>query len=74
MRRAILKKFILVLLAALCINSVIFYLASRHTILKMAREDMTLYHGNDWIRLLDYEDESYLAVQVRAYGGVYRRG
>ena len=42
MRRAILKKFILVLLAALCINSVIFYLISSHMILKMAREDMTL--------------------------------
>lgn len=63
MRRAILKKFILVLLAALCINSVIFYLISSHMILKMAREDMT-YTIEMIDRLLDYEDESYLAVQI----------
>ena len=56
MRRAILKKFILVLLAALCINSVIFYLISSHMILKMAREDMT-YTIEMIDRLLDYEDE-----------------
>ena len=39
MRRAILKKFILVLLAALCINSVIFYLISSHMILKKEETD-----------------------------------
>lgn len=57
------EKFILVLLAALCINSVIFYLISSHMILKMAREDMT-YTIEMIDRLLDYEDESYLAVQI----------
>ena len=39
MRRAILKKFILVLLAALCINSGIFYLISSHMILKKEETD-----------------------------------
>ena len=63
MRKAILEKFIFVLLAALCINSVIFYLISSHMILKMAREDMT-YTIEMIDRLLDYEDESYLAVQI----------
>ena len=40
MRKAILEKFIFVLLAALCINSVIFYIASRNTILDTTRKDM----------------------------------
>ena len=35
MRKAILERFILVLLAALCINSVIFYIASSNMILTM---------------------------------------
>ena len=63
MRKALLERFILVLLAALCINSVIFSLISSHMILKMAREDMT-YTIEMIDRLLDYEDESYLAVQI----------
>ncbi|MCC8024122.1 MAG: GHKL domain-containing protein [Clostridium sp.] len=41
MRKAILEKFILVLLAALCINSVIFYIASGTMILSTSRRDMT---------------------------------
>ena len=40
MRHAILEKFIFVLLAALCINSVIFYIASRNTILDTTKKDM----------------------------------
>ena len=40
MRKALLERFILVLLAALCINSVIFYIASRNTILDTTRKDM----------------------------------
>lgn len=40
MRKAILEKFILVLLAALCIHSVIFYLASSTMILSTSRRDM----------------------------------
>ena len=41
MRKAIMEKFILVLLAALCFNSVIFYLASSTMILRTSRRDMT---------------------------------
>lgn len=63
MRRAILEKFILVLLAALCINSVIFYLISSHMILNMTKEDMT-YSIEMIDHLLDYEDDSCLAVQI----------
>lgn len=40
MRKAILQRFILVLLAALCINSVIFYIASSNMILTTSRRDM----------------------------------
>lgn len=63
MRRSILKKFILVLLAALCINSVIFYLISSQMLLTMAKEDMS-YTIEMIDRLLDYEDETGLAAQV----------
>ena len=40
MRRALLKKFALVLLAALFLNSLIFYGASSRSILNSTREDM----------------------------------
>lgn len=40
MRKAILERFIIVLLAALCINSVIFYIASSNMILTTSRRDM----------------------------------
>ena len=40
MRKALLERFILVLLAALCINSVIFYIASSKMMLK-TQNDMT---------------------------------
>lgn len=40
MRKAILQKFILVLLAALCINSAIFYIASSRMILNTTQRDM----------------------------------
>lgn len=63
MRRAILKKFILVLLAALFINSIIFYLISSHMILNMATKDMT-YTIEMIDRLLNYEDEAGLNGQV----------
>ncbi len=45
MRKAILEKFIFVLLAALCINSVIFYIASRNTILDTTKRH-ALHHGD----------------------------
>ena len=54
MRKAILEKFIFVLLAALCINSVIFYIASRNTILDTTRKDM-LYTMEMIDRTLDYD-------------------
>ena len=41
MRKALLERFILVLLAALCINSVIFYIASSKMMLKNSKNDMT---------------------------------
>lgn len=46
MRKAILEKFIFVLLAALCINSVIFYIASRNTILDTTKKGHALHHGD----------------------------
>ena len=62
MRKAILEKFIFVLLAALCINSVIFYIASRNTILDTTRKDM-LYTMEMIDRTLDYDGD--LLEQVR---------
>ncbi|MCB7319760.1 sensor histidine kinase [Lacrimispora sp. 210928-DFI.3.58] len=56
MRKAILQKFILVLLAALCINSVIFYFASSRIILKNTREDMS-YTLRVLDSILDYEGD-----------------
>ena len=56
MRKAILEKFIFVLLAALCINSVIFYIASRNTILDTTRKDM-LYTMEMIDRTLDYDGD-----------------
>ena len=62
MRKAILEKFIFVLLAALCINSVIFYIASRNTILDTTKKDM-LYTMEILDQTLDYEGEGlYLLV------------
>ena len=62
MRKAILEKFIFVLLAALCINSVIFYIASRNTILDTTKKDM-LYTMEILDQTLDYEGD--LAGQVQ---------
>ena len=56
MRKAILEKFIFVLLAALCINSVIFYIASRNTILDTTKKDM-LYTMEMLDQTLDYEGD-----------------
>ena len=50
MRKAILEKFIFVLLAALCINSVIFYIASRNTILDTTKKTC-FTPWRYWIRL-----------------------
>lgn len=54
MRKAILQRFILVLLAALCINSVIFYIASSNMILNTSRRDMR-YTIRAIDSILDYE-------------------
>ena len=62
MRKAILEKFIFVLLAALCINSVIFYIASLNTILDTTKKDM-LYTMEILDQTLDYEGD--LAGQVQ---------
>ena len=53
MRRALLKKFALVLLAALFLNSLIFYGASSRSILNSTREDM-LYILESADSLLEY--------------------
>ena len=50
MRKAILEKFIFVLLAALCIDSVIFYIASRNTI-GYNKKRHALHHGDIWMTL-----------------------
>ncbi len=53
MRKALLERFILVLLAALCINSVIFYIASSKMMLKL-KNDMT-YTIKAVDSILDYD-------------------
>ena len=70
MRKAILEKFIFVLLAALCINSVIFYIASRNTILDTTKKDM-LYTMEILDQTLDYEGETTVPsvrIKVRRLG------
>ena len=54
MRKALLERFILVLLAALCINSVIFYIASSKMMLKNSKNDMT-YTIKAVDSILDYD-------------------
>ena len=54
MRKALLERFILVLLAALCINSVIFYIASSKMMLKNSKNDMT-YTIRAVDSILDYD-------------------
>lgn len=56
MRKAILQRFILVLLAALCINSVIFYIASSNMILTTSRRDMS-YTLRALDSILDYNGD-----------------
>ena len=67
MRKAILERFIFVLLAALCINSVIFYIASRNTILNTTGKDM-LYTLEMLDQTLDYEgDLSHQVQRMEAF-------
>ena len=54
MRKALLERFILVLLAALCINSVIFYIASSEMMLRNSKNDMT-YTIKAVDSILDYD-------------------
>ena len=56
MRKAILERFILVLLAALCINSVIFYIASSNMILTTSSRDMK-YTIRAIDSILDYDGD-----------------
>lgn len=56
MRKAILEKFILVLLAALCINSVIFYIVSSAMMLGTSTRDMT-YTIKALDSVLDYDKD-----------------
>ncbi len=56
MRRAILKRFVLVLLAALCISSAIFYAASSRIILNTTKKDM-LYTVHILDSVLDYNGD-----------------
>lgn len=62
MRKAILRRFILVLLAALCINSVIFYIASSNMILNTSRRDMA-YTIRALDSILDYEGDLMAQMQ-----------
>ncbi len=56
MRKAILQRFILMLLTALCINSVIFYIASSDIILKRTREEM-IYTVRSIDSVLEYDGD-----------------
>ena len=55
MRKTILQKFILVLLAALFLNSVIFYIASSYMILEHSGQDM-MYTLESMDSLFDYNE------------------
>lgn len=67
MRKAILIQFIRVLLAALLLNSIIFYLASSSMIVKTARKDM-LYTLEAMDCILDYHGD--LEEQIKQMEGV----
>ena len=56
MRKAIVIKFVQVLLAALALNSVIFYVAASSMMLRTVRKDM-LYTLESIDSILDYEDD-----------------
>lgn len=56
MRKAILQRFIIVLLAALCINSVIFYIATSNMMLTTSRRDMR-YTIRAIDSILDYDGD-----------------
>lgn len=62
MRKAILMKFVQVLLGALCLNSLIFYIAGSSILLKNARHDM-LYTLETIDSILDYQGD--LSGQLR---------
>lgn len=53
MRRAVLGRFILVLLAALCINSVIFYISASHLLMQTTAQSL-IYTLRSIDNLLDY--------------------
>lgn len=65
MRKAILIKFVQVLLAALVLNSVIFYVASSSMMLKNARKDM-LYTLETIDSILDYHGDLPQQIQRMA--------
>lgn len=67
MRKAILTRFIQVLLAALLLNSIIFYIASSSMMLKTARKDM-LYTLEALDCILDYHGD--LEEQIKQMEGV----
>ena len=54
MRRAVLGRFILVLLAALCINSVIFYVSASHLLMRTTAQSL-IYTLSSIDNLLDYD-------------------
>ena len=53
MRKAVLGKFVLVLLAALCINSVIFYISASHLLMQTTAQCL-IYTLRSIVNLLDY--------------------
>ena len=53
MRKAVLGKFVLVLLAALCINSVIFYISASHLLMQTTAQSL-IYTLRSIDNLLDY--------------------
>lgn len=54
MRKAVLGKFVLVLLAALCINSVIFYVSASHLLMRTTAQSL-IYTLSSIDNLLDYD-------------------
>ena len=68
MRKAVLGKFVLVLLAALCINSVIFYISASHLLMQTTAQSL-IYTLRSIDNLLDYDQSDQELLRQTDTGG-----
>ena len=68
MRRAVLGRFILVLLAALCIHSVIFYVSASHLLMRTKAQSL-IYTLSSIDNLLDYDQSDQELLRQTEGGG-----